>query len=224
MGKFSETLKKALFEDTDDSQKSPVSKPKVESKPTPQSEPSSIPKIEVPSEKVGDIDKNILDLLEEKLRQENIPGPDYLELKETAMDPESVAIEPDEKKRYRQAFANMKRFFPSAGISKVRILGAIDHYVSVMEKEKKDALETLNQKRLYEIDSAEDALRKEREELEELEAQLMEKKKNLETKREKINEKRQELEQKERNFSATIDFMVDVFKKDKEKLNDYLND
>ena len=196
----------------------------VSTTPAPSSE-TSLKKINITQEtSIGNIDQKMLERLEEKLSSENIPGPDYLELKETAMDKESVEIEPDERKRYRQAFANMKRFFPQAGITKDKILGSIDHYINIMEDERKDAISALNNKRSVEIDQAEREVASEKEEVEKLKLELQKREAALNEKLSTINSKREDFNTKEKNFNATLDFMVGILNEDRKKLNEYLND
>ena len=217
MGKFTDVLKKAIFEDTKDDEvaKEPriAEEPKVE-----------LPKTDDIISSDGEIDEGILDKLEEKLRQEDLPGPDYLELKEAAMDKESVATEPDEKKRYRQAFNNMKRFFPKAGVTKARILESIDHYERIMVAEGEDAKDDLNRKIQEQVTSLREKIATEKVELDRQQEILRKKSLELEQREAAINEREQSLKQKSKNFIKTLEHLIGVFKSDRKKLEEYLND
>lgn len=217
MGKFTDVLKKAIFEDSKDDEvaKEPriAEEPKVE-----------LPKTDDIISSDGEIDEGILDKLEEKLRQEDLPGPDYLELKEAAMDKESVATEPDEKKRYRQAFNNMKRFFPKAGVTKARILESIDHYERIMVAEGEDAKDDLNRKIQEQVTSLREKIATEKVELERQQEILRKKSLELEQREAAINEREQSLKQKSKNFIKTLEHLIGVFKSDRKKLEEYLND
>jgi len=217
MGKFTDVLKKAIFEDSKDNEvaKEPriAEEPKVE-----------LPKTDDVISSDGEIDEGILDKLEEKLRQEDLPGPDYLELKEAAMDKESVATEPDEKKRYRQAFNNMKRFFPKAGVTKARILESIDHYERIMVAEGEDAKDDLNRKIQEQVTSLREKIATEKVELERQQEILRKKSLELEQREAAINEREQSLKQKSKNFIKTLEHLIGVFKSDRKKLEEYLND
>lgn len=216
MGKFTDVLKKAIFEESkDEVAKEPriAEEPKVE-----------LPKTDDIISSDGEVDEGILDKLEEKLRQEDLPGPDYLELKEAAMDKESVATEPDEKKRYRQAFNNMKRFFPKAGVTKARILESIDHYERIMVAEGEDAKDDLNRKIQEQVTSLREKIAIEKVELERQQEILRKKSLELEQKEAAINEREQSLKQKSKNFIKTLEHLIGVFKSDRKKLEEYLND
>ena len=216
MGKFTDVLKKAIFEESkDEVAKEPriAEEPKVE-----------LPKTDDIISSEGEVDEGILDKLEEKLRQEDLPGPDYLELKEAAMDKESVATEPDEKKRYRQAFNNMKRFFPKAGVTKARILESIDYYERIMVAEGEDAKDDLNRKIQEQVTSLREKIAVEKVELERQQEILRKKSLELEQREAAINEREQSLKQKSKNFIKTLEHLIGVFKSDRKKLEEYLND
>lgn len=216
MGKFTDVLKKAIFEESkDEVAKEPriAEEPKVE-----------LPKTDDIISSDGEVDEGILDKLEEKLRQEDLPGPDYLELKEAAMDKESVATEPDEKKRYRQAFNNMKRFFPKAGVTKARILESIDYYERIMVAEGEDAKDDLNRKIQEQVTSLREKIAVEKVELERQQEILRKKSLELEQREAAINEREQSLKQKSKNFIKTLEHLIGVFKSDRKKLEEYLND
>lgn len=216
MGKFTDVLKKAIFEESkDEVAKEPriAEEPKVE-----------LPKTDDIVSSDGEVDEGILDKLEEKLRQEDLHGPDYLELKEAAMDKESVATEPDEKKRYRQAFNNMKRFFPKAGVTKARILESIDHYERIMVAEGEDAKDDLNRKIQEQVTSLREKIAIEKVELERQQEILRKKSLELEQREAAINEREQSLKQKSKNFIKTLEHLIGVFKSDRKKLEEYLND
>lgn len=173
---------------------------------------------------VGEIDEGILEKLEEKLSQEDIPGPDYLELKQAAMDEDSVKDEPDERKRYRQAFANMKRFFPKAGVDKARILSAIDHYKKVMEAEGKDAEEDLKRKIQEQVVAFRNKITADEEELNRRQAQLDEDRRSLESRKKTVAEREASLNQKSKNFLKTLNFLIGILDSDRKKLEEYLDD
>lgn len=230
MGKFKDVLKKAIFEDEDSKKESaqeisPAKKASIAPPKEAKDVDSGGSTIEVaPDLGEGSIDEGILDMLEEKLSQEDIPGPDYLELKEAAMDEESVATEPDERKRYRQAFANMKRFFPTAGVNKARILGAIDHYKKVMVAEGEDAKDDLKRKIQEQVVSSRERLVSEEEELNRQEEALRKRRAEIESKKQAISEREQRLNQKSKNFLRTLEYLIGILDSDKKKLEEYLND
>lgn len=225
MGKFKDVLRKAIYVDEGSKNESGKETAPIIPKPAPVK--ADVPVDDTTPAPVlgeGEIDEGILDKLEEKLSQEDIPGPDYLELKEAAMDEESVATEPDERKRYRQAFANMKRFFPAAGVNKARILGAIDHYKKVMVAEGEDAKEDLKRKIQEQVVAFRDKIVSEEEELNRQEQLLRNKRAELEARKQTVSEREATLNQKSKNFLKTLEYLIGILDSDRKKLDEYLND
>lgn len=227
MGKIFDVFKKAIFEEENNEKTQ-----KATTQPTSEgtqsfhlSAGSAAVSPQVPETGIsGEIDEEILDKLEEKLGQEDIPGPDYLELKEAAMDEESVANEPDERKRYRQAFANMKRFFPTAGVDKARILSAIDHYKRVMVAEGEDAKEDLKRKIQTEVTASKEKIAAEEEELNKRQELINLEREKLEQRKKAVVEREEALEKKSRNFLKTLEYLIGILDSDRKKLDEYLND
>ena len=226
MRKFGDVLRKAIYVDESNSKKeSGKETAPIIPKPAPVKTDAPVDDTApTPVLGEGEIDEEILDKLEEKLSQEDIPGPDYLELKEAAMAEESVETEPDERKRYRQAFANMKRFFPNAGVDKARILGAIDHYKSVMVAEGKEAKEDLKRKMQEQVVSLRDKVASDEEELNRQEKLLRDKRAELEARKASITERENQLNQKSKNFLKTLEYLIGILDSDRKKLDEYLND
>lgn len=219
---FTDFIKKAVFEEEG---KKEIQKPieQVVSSPSPVPvSPLPAPEPERKTESL--LDEEMLKKLEKRLRDENLPGPDYLELKEAAEDEELVKDEPDEARRYRQAYKNMKRFFPDAKVNKQSILSAVDHYIAVIEKQQKDGMEELAVKKSANIDEEEKAVSKLSEEISALEERLQKLKDERGKKNEKILKSRSEFDLKEAKFKANVGYVLSVLKQDKEKLNTYLND
>ena len=138
---WKDKIREAIFEeDEKDSQKkaqSPeVPKPSIPS-------PSPVQ----PSNDMVEINDGLLDKIEKEIRDADLPGPDYLELKEAAEEKSLIQDEPDEGKRWRQAFRNMRVFFPQANITKAKILQAIDHYIGIVDRENKVGLQELEEVR-----------------------------------------------------------------------------
>ncbi len=230
MGKFIDVFKKAIFEEetgeTSKVQKA-TTQPTQEGQSFHLSAGGRAPSTpEAPSSMGSDgvIDEEILDKLEEKLGQEDIPGPDYLELKEAAMDEESVANEPDERKRYRQAFVMLKRFFPQAGVDKARILSAIDHYKRVMVAEGEDAKEDLKRRIQSEVTASKEKIVADEEELNKQQEKLNLEREKLEQRKRTVAEREDSLNQKSRNFLKTLEYLIGILDSDRKKLDEYLSD
>lgn len=223
MGKFADVFKNAIFvqEDDKDSKNSKKEKPSLIPKPeaTPDKKEGQEVTIK-PTSSAGKIDDGYLNMLEEKLEQENIPGPDYLELKHAAMSEEMVKEEPDEGKRYRQAFSSMRQFFP--GVDEERIFSSIRHYKQVMETEKKDALEDLERKIQEQVVAFQQKIKTEEEKLEEQQQALDKRRAALESEKKAVLEREEALNNKSKDFVATIDFVIGTIDDDDRKLKEYL--
>ena len=166
-----------------------------------------------------EIDKSLLDKIEAKIKAADIPGPDYLELKEAA---EGASDEPDESKRWKQAFRNMKVFFPNASISKEKIIQAIDHYISIVKGEEGIGLKELEQLRNKNVEGEIDAVSNLDKEIQALEIQINEKKKERDAKNSKILTERSRLDNQEKVFKRTIDTVLRMIEQDKTKINNWL--
>jgi Skp family chaperone for outer membrane proteins len=135
-----------------------------------------------------------------------------------------VANEPDERKRYRQAFANMKRFFPTAGVDKARILSAIDHYRRVMVAEGEDAKEDLKRKIQTEVTASKEKIAAEEEELNKRQELINLEREKLEQRKRAVVEREEALEKKSKNFLKTLEYLIGILDSDRKKLDEYLND
>lgn len=219
MGSFLNALKKAIFVEENSS---------VEQKEEKQQNVVVVPQQSITPSPTGTglelVDESLLEKFEAKLKAENIPGPDYLELKEAAESEDLVSMEPDEKKRYAQQYLSMKRFFPDAKISKMSILGAIDHYTGVLEGERKVGMQELQKKRNLNVVQEQQEVDKLGEEISKLEAELAAKKQERDVKNAKIKKNKEDYDLKEAKFNATLGYMLNILAKDKEKINNYINE
>lgn len=222
MGSFLNALKKTIFVEEENSS--------VEQKEEKQQNVVVVPQQSITPSPTGTdtglelVDESLLEKFEAKLKAENIPGPDYLELKEAAESEDLVSMEPDEKKRYAQQYLSMKRFFPDAKISKISILGAIDHYTGVLEGERKVGMQELQKKRDLNVVQEQQEVDKLGEEISKLEAELAAKKQERDVKNAKIKKNKEDYDLKEAKFNATLGYMLNILAKDKEKINNYINE
>ncbi len=228
MGKFKDFLKNAVFEEENEKEKT------VKQQATPEPEKQTNFRLVAREEKAkitetsstiedeGEVSEAILDMLENDLEQENIPGPDYLELKAAAEDEESIKTEPDERKRYRQAFSNMKRFFPDAGVTEDRIFDSVEHYKKVLQAKEADAKEELERKIQTEVISLRDGISAEEKELQRREEQIRLERQKLEERKATIAEREKSLTKKGKDFIKTAAFMQQALDSDLKKIKEYL--
>ena len=103
----------------------PVSTPTVIQEATPQNS--------------GIVDKEIEAKIWDMIVSKNLPGPDYIEFKNTAAG--LVDITPDESMQMKGAFNVLKRSYPT--FSKDIILASIDTYIGIVNEEKDKGLKEL---------------------------------------------------------------------------------
>lgn len=91
---------------------------------------------EATSTNTGIVDKEIEAKIWDMIIAKNLPGPDYIEFKNTAAG--LVDIIPDESMQMKGAFNVIKRSYPS--FTKEIILSSIDTYIGIVNEEKEKGL------------------------------------------------------------------------------------
>lgn len=210
--KLVDKVKGAIFEE------------EVEQTPSPQVVSSSPEPRPNPSFSEASVNKDLLDKIEKKIQEADIPGPDYLELKKAAEESSLVKDEPDEGKRWRQAFRNMKIFFPQAEITKDKILGAIDHYIGIVNQEEGIGMKQLEEVRGKEVNGEQEIVDALGKEILELEKKILDKKAEKEERERKILANRSKYDSQELSFKKTIGYARDILEKDKIRITNYIED
>lgn len=212
MSNWKDKVKGMLFEST--------SSPQISS---PSPSPAPVMQSSVVGGEVSvEVDEKLLEAIEKKIQEANIPGPDYLELKAAAEEKSFVSDEPDEGKRWRQAFRNMKAYFPNSGISKVTILNAIDSYIGIVREEVRIGNEELKALVDRDVIKAKESIATIDSDIEKLEKELEKKKGERDKKLLKIQESQIKYEHQEKVFNMTTDFVINMLESDKVKINQYI--
>ena len=171
-----------------------------------------------------EINEGLLDTLEQKIKAANIPGPDYIELKEAAENPTLVASEPEEKKRWSSAYIMMKSFNPQANLSKKKILDAVNHYIGIIRQEINTGQAELKELRLRDITKEHEECGELEKEIAKIEKQLEQKKDTLAKKKKKIEDSQAKYDHQEQVFNHTTQFVINMLEGDKQKIEQYIND
>lgn len=217
MTSWKDKIKNAIFEEDEKDSSEKVQSPGVP-KPV-------IPNSAVPiSDNNVEVNDELLDKIEKEIRGADLPGPDYLELKEAAEEKSLIQDEPDEGKRWRQAYRNMRVFFPQANITKDKILQAIDHYIEIVDREKKIGLQELEEARRKNVIKEQEDSDRLGQEILNLESQIKIKRQEKEEKDRKIQESRNKYDGQEKIFVKTIEFVRNMLNRDKSKINNYINE
>ena len=219
MKNFKERVLGVLFEEEEKKDN-----PQVVHQESPKVVSSQSPNVSDSSVQDYGINTDLLDTIEKKIREADIPGPDYLELKDAAEEESLVKDEPDEGKRWRQAFRNMRVFFPQANITKSKIIGAIDHYIDIVNHENEVGLSELESVRNRDVVKELEAVNVLNKDISDLESLIAEKRREKEEKESKIRANREKYDRQESIFRKTIGHAIDMLSSDKEKINKYIND
>lgn len=169
----------------------------------------------------GQVDDELLQKLCQVMEDGNLPGPDYLELKNVANNDEMKRAMPNEMQRLTVAFITMKS--SSSDLTKERVLTSIDEYIRMMENERKIGHEQLQNIWNDKVESPRKVVAETEKEVIELQKKLQELVSFIQTKNNEIATAINECNIKKANFDTTVDFLVNNLKEDKTKLANVLN-
>ena len=160
------------------------------------------------------LNTQLLDKLCERLEAENLPGPDYMELKTSVMDPNMVKIIPDERQRLMASYCSLK--VNSKDLTKQRILDSIDHYISILNKWQEEAIAGLNAER-NKVSDKKQEMDKLREQMAAIQNKIDELNKDVLATESKCN-------QNEADMKTSVGFLVNKLTEDKNKISTILTD
>lgn len=176
---------------------------------------------QVPKTIEGQVDDALLQKLCQAMEESNLPGPDYLELKNVANNDEMKKAMPNEIQRLTVAFITMKSSSPD--MTRDRVLNSIDAYINMMEKERKVGHEQLDQIWQERVESQRSAVLEAETEIANIQKKLQELSQFVQTKNNEIAAASNECNINKANFDATVDFLVNNLAEDKAKLTNALN-
>ena len=168
----------------------------------------------------GQVNDELLQKLCQVMEDSNLPGPDYLELKNVANNDEMKKAMPNEIQRLSVAFITMKSSTPE--MTRERVLNSIDSYVEMMEKERQTGhaqLEAIWQER---VETQKAAVVEADKQIVEMQKKLGELVSFVQNKTNEIAAATNECNINKANFDATVDFLVKNLADDKAKLTNVL--
>lgn len=168
----------------------------------------------------GQVNDELLQKLCQAMEDSNLPGPDYLELKNVANNDEMKKAMPNEIQRLTVAFITMKSSTPE--MTRDRVLNSIDSYIQMIESERKTGhaqLETIWQER---VESQRQAVTEAEERIVALQKELGGLVSFVQNKTNEIAAATNECNINKANFDATVDFLVKNLADDKAKLANVL--
>lgn len=160
------------------------------------------------------LNTQLLDKLCERLEAENLPGPDYMELKTAVMDSDMVNIIPDERQRLMASYRSLKA--NSKDLTKQRILDSIDHYVSKLNEWQKDAIEGLNNER--------DKVSGKKQQVEALRTKMAEIQQQIDELNKDVLATESKCNQNEADMKTAVGFLINKLTEDKNKITTILTD
>lgn len=169
----------------------------------------------------GQVDDTLLQKLCQAMEDSNLPGPDYLELKNVANNDEMKRAMPDESQRLMVAFITMKSGNPD--MSKTRVISSIDEYIGMMEAERATGHQQLQAIWDEQVEAKKALVAEAEKRIAELQQELQERVQFVQTKNNEIAAASNECNINKANFDATVDFLVKNLTDDKAKLNLILN-
>lgn len=92
-----------------------------------------------------ELDYELMDKLCDRLESENIPGPDYMELRTAVNDEKLQGMIPDLKTRFMVAFSTLSATSPN--LTKAHVLESIDTYIKLLKKWEQEAIAEINAQR-----------------------------------------------------------------------------
>lgn len=160
-------------------------------------------------------------MLKAAVEDRNFPGPDYLELKNSAN--AMATILPDETQRFIAAYASLKA---TAGITKAKVIDSIDVYIGVVNEEKAQAEKELQitydaevGSRLKQLEELNAKIENAKADMLKLQELIMSTSQEINTVNSEKFAKENELDIQKKNFYATVEVVINELSNDKVKLS-----
>ena len=162
----------------------------------------------ISTQPTGQLNQALLDKLCERLDQENIPGPDYMELKQAVNDPYMTNIIPVEGMRFLAAFTSLKAGAPQ--LTKANVVNSIEHYISCLTNWEKDAL--------ADIEKVRDTVTDKKKEIDSITEQIAQLTAKIGTLKKDVDETEGKCAKNEADMKMAVSFLVGKLNEDKEKI------
>lgn len=213
---------KDLFIERVDNTSKPQQPQAKAAKPVATPMPLPTPKVTPEAQSYGEVNQNIVNQVWEAIKNENLPGPDYLELKHNASSLDGMPL--TEEQKIQAAFKMLKSNFPN--FTKSIITNSIDKYLEVVERERKMGLDEYENTKTAQVGSREaeiERLRAESDEIvkkiENLKAEYAKKNDAIAVLTQEVTSTSQELDKTKAVFLNSVDSVATLLNNDKEKIN-----
>jgi len=179
--------------------------------------PQSIPMTsQIVSQMTGVADEKFVDMLMGVIAQNNIPGQDYFEFKQTIDAMASLPI--DERTKFLTVFTT----FQVQGCKKDTLISSIDKYASIVKAEESNFDVELDAQRTSTVTNQLSQVEKAREKVNELNIQISELNNFIITTSQEVQNAELKLQMTNTNFKKSVEKVVGLLMTDKEKINSYI--
>ena len=168
------------------------------------------------------VDKGIEAKIWDMIVAKNLPGPDYIEFKNTAAG--LVEITPDETMQLKGAFNVLKRTYPT--FTKEIILSSIDNYIGIVNEEKEKGKKECEELRKTKIEDKISAMKSKAAAMDDIACQIKELQDkqtaisaDLKQLQSEVEAATKEIEEKEHIFDSSVQAVIDTLNADKVKVS-----
>lgn len=169
-------------------------------------------------------DEEMVNKLWQVIIEENLPGPDYVELRNNVAAISESGLTTDENQMFKAAYNVLKRSYPQ--LTKEIISNSIEKYKDIIEGEKKNGLEQFERLRKTKVESKNaeiETLKKRRETLEGEIRQKKEELGNIAVQLDKLEDEVQEntstITRQIEKFESSVEKVLQVLDGDKDTIN-----
>jgi hypothetical protein len=190
------------------------------SKPVEISKPQPIqpiyPTTQVVSNMTGIADEKFVEMLKKVIEDNNIPGQDYFEFKQSLDALANIPL--DERTKFITVYAT----FQLQGCKKDVLLSSIDKYVSVVQSEEANFNAELANQRNTNVTDKTTQVQDAQKKLDELNKQIAETNTFIITASQEIQNAELKLQMTENAFKKSVEKVVGMLNADKDKINSYI--
>lgn len=169
-------------------------------------------------------DEEMVNKLWQVIIEENLPGPDYVELKNNVAAISESGLTTDENQMFKAAYNVLKRSYPQ--LTKEVISSSIEKYKDIIEKEKKNGLEQFEELRKTKVGSKNAEIETLKERRNTLEEEIRKKKEelgNIAVQLDKLEDEVQEntstINRQIEKFESSVKKVLQVLDSDKNRVN-----
>lgn len=204
-----------FFKDEESTKPVEVPQPKPQSSGILTSQPISVQGISTPTIN-GIADDKFIQMLENVITENNIPGLDYFEFKQAVDNMKALPI--DEATKFLTVFSILK----AQGCTKDGLLSSIDKYVDLIKKEHENFNSEMGDTFKENVENKKVKITQSQEKIVELSNQIKELNDFIMTGTQEVQQEEMKLRLADANFKQSVDKVVSVLTTDKEKITNLI--